>query len=122
MNIDDIRTTCLAKPYATEDFPFDETTLVFRIGVKGKIFALTDLNDSPAKIALKCDPEYAVELRERYEAVQPGWHLNKKHWNTIELDGSMPRNLIDELVELSYQLIFNSLTKKQREALPPRKD
>jgi predicted DNA-binding protein (MmcQ/YjbR family) len=109
MNIEDFRLYCLAKPGVTEGFPFDETTLVFKL--MGKMFALTDIEDEFA-IALKCDPERAIELRERYPAVKPGYHMNKAHWNTITVDGSMSDQLLIELTNHSYELIKSGLTKK----------
>ncbi|HSW53757.1 MAG TPA: MmcQ/YjbR family DNA-binding protein, partial [Ignavibacteriaceae bacterium] len=88
MNIEQIREYCLKKRGVTEEFPFDEETLVFK--VMGKIFLLASLESIPLQINLKCNPENAVEIREEYEAVQPGYHMNKKHWNTISIDGSVP--------------------------------
>lgn len=106
MNIEDFRAYCLNKPGVTEEFPFDETTLVFKVG--GKMFALLDV-DSFESVNLKCDPEKAVELRERYAAVRPGFHMNKKHWNTVRMDGSLPDALIREWVDDSYRLVFEKL-------------
>ncbi|MEA1873424.1 MAG: MmcQ/YjbR family DNA-binding protein [Bacteroidota bacterium] len=114
MNIEDFRIYCLAKPGVTEGFPFDETTLVFKL--MGKIFALTDTEDDFA-IALKCDPEQAVELREIYPAIIPGYHMNKTHWNTITVDGSMSDQLLIELTNHSYELIKAGLTKKLKAEL-----
>jgi len=114
MNIEDFRLYCLSKPGVTESFPFDETTLVFK--VMGKMFALTDIEDEFA-IALKCDPERAIELRERYPVVKPGYHMNKAHWNTITVDGSMNNQLLIELTDHSYELIKAGLTKKLKAEL-----
>lgn len=114
MNIEDFRTYCLQKPGVTESFPFDETTLVFK--VLGKMFALTDL-EGDFSINLKCDPEKAIELREHHPSVQPGYHMNKKHWNTVFVDGSVSDNLIREWADHSYDLIVNSLAKKLKEKL-----
>ena len=115
MSIDQLRTYALGKPGTSEDFPFGEDTLVFR--VLGKIFALASLDTVPLRVNLKCDPELAVELRERYEAVTPGYHMNKKHWNTVELDGSIPAREVERMIDHSYELVAKGLTKKQREDL-----
>ncbi len=115
MDLDIIRDFCLSLPHATEDFPFGETTLVFRVG--GKIFALTDTEAVPLSISLKCDPERAIDLREQYDEIRPGWHLNKKHWNTLGLAGELPKSLVFELVKHSYSLVFDSLRKSVRESL-----
>jgi predicted DNA-binding protein (MmcQ/YjbR family) len=109
MDIVSFREYCLSKPGVTEDTPFDETTLCFRVG--GKIFAITDI-DSFESVNLKCDPERAVELRELHSGILPGYHMNKKHWNTVLCDGSVPQYLILELTDHSYQLILGSLPKK----------
>jgi len=109
MNIEELREFCIRKKGVAESFPFDETTLVFK--VMGKIFALTDTEDD-FSINLKCDPEKAIELRERYTAVQPGYHMNKKHWNTIYIDGSVNDDLLCEWISHSYELVVDSLTKK----------
>jgi predicted DNA-binding protein (MmcQ/YjbR family) len=114
MNIEAYREYCLRKPHTTEDFPFDENVLVFRIG--GKIYSLCDVN-SFESANLKCDPERAVELRERYEGIVPGYHMNKVHWNTVSMNGSVPDSIIRELVDQSYDLIKASLSKKVREQL-----
>ena len=95
----------------TEEFPFDENTLVFK--VMGKMFALTNL-DSFESINLKCDPEDGVQLREQYSSVLPGYHMNKKHWITVLMDGSIPDKLIQEWIEQSYRLVAASLTKSQK--------
>jgi predicted DNA-binding protein (MmcQ/YjbR family) len=105
---------CLAKSGVTEDFPFGEDTLVFK--VIGKIFAITSF-DQPLSVNLKCDPEKALELRERYDEVQPGYHMNKKHWNTVNFEGSIPVRELKELIDHSYELVVNSLTKKLRNNL-----
>lgn len=115
MNLEKFRDYCLALPHSTEDFPFGETTLVFRVG--GKIFALTDTEAVPFSISLKCDPDRSIDLRERYEEITPGWHLNKKHWNTIEPSAAVPDSLILDLAHHSYTLVFNSLKKSEREKL-----
>jgi predicted DNA-binding protein (MmcQ/YjbR family) len=114
MDIEFYRSYCLAKKGVTEDFPFDENVLVFRIG--GKIFSLCDVNDF-SSVNLKCDPEKAIEYREKYSGIRPGFHMNKKHWNTIETSGDIPRKVLLELVDHSYQLVLSSLPKKLRDTL-----
>jgi len=109
MNIEQIREYCLKKRGVTEEFPFDEETLVFKVA--GKIFLLASLESIPLQINLKCDPEKAVELREEYESVQPGYHMNKKHWNTIVVNGSVSINKIFEWIDNSYNLVVKGLTK-----------
>lgn len=111
MNIESFRQYCLNFPDVTEEFPFGPETLVYK--VKGKLFALTDL-DLFESINLKCDPDEAIELRERYPAVQPGYHMNKKHWNTVVMDHSIPDRLIKEWISNSYALVRASLPKSQR--------
>jgi predicted DNA-binding protein (MmcQ/YjbR family) len=110
MNIEQLRDYCLCLPGVSEHFPFDETTLVFK--VNGKMFALTDL-EGPLSVNLKCDPETAIELRERYPAVLPGYHMNKLHWNTILIDGTISDHLITEWIDHSYQLIANPKKKSR---------
>jgi predicted DNA-binding protein (MmcQ/YjbR family) len=102
MNIEELRYYCLSLPEVSEHFPFDETTLVFK--VNNKMFALTDLEGS-LSVNLKCDPEHAIELREQYPAVKPGYHMNKKHWNTVEIDGSISDTILKQWIEMSYGLI-----------------
>jgi len=109
MNIEQIREHCLKKKGVTEEFPFDEETLVFKVA--GKIFLLASLETIPLQINLKCDPEKAVELREEYEAVQPGYHMNKKHWNTISIDGFVTAKKILEWIDNSYWLVVAGLKK-----------
>ena len=115
MNVESIPEYCLSKKAVTEDFPFGETTLVFR--VKEKIFLLVALDADPLQFNAKCDPEKAIELREEYDAIQPGYHMNKKHWNSVVVDGSLPTKLIKEMIDDSYNLIVQSLPKKLREEL-----
>ncbi|MCZ6703965.1 MAG: MmcQ/YjbR family DNA-binding protein [Ignavibacteria bacterium] len=115
MNVEDISEYCLGKKGTSEDFPFDEETLVFK--VMGKIFALIPLERIPLQINLKCKPELAVEIRERYEAVQPGYHMNKKHWNTILVDGTLRNELIYRWIDDSYNLVMNGLRKTEKEKL-----
>ena len=112
MNVEDISEYCLDKKGVTEDFPFDEETLVFK--VMGKMFALIPLERIPLQINLKCDPELAVEIRERYEAVQPGYHMNKNHWNTILVDGTLRNELIYRWIDDSYYLVVKGLRKTEK--------
>lgn len=118
MNPESLREYCLSLPAASEEFPFDEQTLVFK--VKGKIFALTDV-DEFASINLKCNPERAVELREKYSSILPGYHMNKKHWNTVLLDDSLPDKLLMELILHSYDLVIAGLPKKLKTELEQAK-
>lgn len=113
MDIETLREYCLSKKAVTEDFPFGATTLVFR--VKEKIFLLVSLDADPLQFNAKCNPEKAIELREEYEAIQPGYHMNKKHWNTVVIDGSIPSKLIKEMIDDSYKLIVQALPKKVRD-------
>lgn len=114
MTLDHIREYCLKKKFVTEEFPFGENTFVYK--VLGKMFLLTHLNP-PLSINIKSDPENAIEQRERYEAVQPGYHMNKKHWNTISIDGSIPAKLIFQWIDDSYDLVVKSLPKTKREKI-----
>lgn len=109
MNIEEIREYCLSKRGVTESFPFNEVTLVFK--VFGKMFILLNL-EGETTIAVKCDPVKAIELREQYSAVIPGYHLNKKHWNTVMVNGLLTDKLICSFIDHSYELVFNSLSKK----------
>lgn len=115
MNVETLREYCLSKKAVTEDFPFGEDTLVFR--VMNKIFLLVSLSSNPLQFNAKCDPDKAIELREQYDAVQPGYHMNKKHWNTIIMDGSLSNALLKEMIDDSYDLIVQSLPQKDRERL-----
>lgn len=108
MNIEELRDYCLGKPAVTESFPFGEDTLVFKVA--DKVFLLTGL-DSPS-FNVKCDPEWAVELREQYSEVLPGFHMNKKHWNTVHTDGALTNKQLREMIDHSYNLVFASLPKK----------
>jgi len=114
MNIEEYRTYCLSKPGTSEGFPFDEKTLVFK--VMGKMFALADV-DEFISINLKCLPDLAIELREQYHSVNPGYHMNKVHWNTVDVNGDLPDQKLYELIDLSYNLVVKGLTKKQKEEL-----
>ena len=115
MHVETYREYCLSKPGTEECFPFDESTLVFK--VLGKMFALTGLNRETFAINLKCDPERAIELRGEYDDIQPGFHMNKKHWNTIECEGNVPNKLLEELIDHSYDLVVKSLPKAKRNTL-----
>lgn len=116
MNIEQFREYCLAKKGVEETFPFDEVTLVFK--VMGKMFAITGLDNEEFKVNLKCDPERSITLREEHpEDVFPGWHMNKKHWNTVHFEGSLDYRLLKELTDHSYDLIVKSLPKKVKEAM-----
>ena len=115
MNIEQFRAYCLKKKGVTEEFPFDEVTLVFK--VMGKMFALCGLEHIPAKVNLKCDPERAITLREEYDGdIIPGYHMNKQHWNTVTLE-AVPPHLIKELIDHSYNLVVAKMPKKLREQL-----
>ena len=113
MNLETYYEYCLSKKGVTEHFPFDEDTLVFKVG--GKMFALSSLlqwEKGAPSMNLKCDPERAQELRAEYDAIQPGFHMSKIHWNTIAVNQDVPNTLLKELIDHSYDLVFKSLTKK----------
>jgi predicted DNA-binding protein (MmcQ/YjbR family) len=114
MNIEEFRAYCLSKKGTSEETPFDELTLVFK--VMGKMFSLTNM-EGPFIVNLKCDPELAIELRERYPAVRVGYHMNKKHWNTIDIDGSVNDGLLKDWIDHSYELVVNKLTRKLKDEL-----
>jgi predicted DNA-binding protein (MmcQ/YjbR family) len=112
---DAVLRACDGKPGAVEDYPFGDEVAVFK--VVGRIFALVPLGGVPASVSLKCDPELAVSLRGRYGGIVPGYHLNKRHWNTITLDGSVPPDEVLELIDHSYELVVAQLTRAQRRQL-----
>jgi predicted DNA-binding protein (MmcQ/YjbR family) len=112
MELESLRAYLLKKKGASEEFPFGPEVMVFKVG--GKIFALVFLEDSPLSINLKCDPDLAMHLREFYEAVQPGYHMNKKHWNTIYLDGSVPDDELLAMINDSYDLVVKGLKKADK--------
>jgi len=114
MNIEEFRDYCLSKKGVTEETPFDVDTLVFK--VMGKMFALTGIT-AFSKINLKCDPEKAVELREEYHCITPGFHMNKKHWNSVAMDLSVPDHLVKSWIDHSYELVVKGLTKTLKEEL-----
>lgn len=115
LNVEHIREYCLKKKGVTEEFPFDEETLVFKVA--GKIFLLVSLDSIPLQFNVKCDPEVATDLRERYESVEPGYHMNKKHWNTVIIDGSVPDKIILEWINDSYSLVIAGLKKTDQKKL-----
>jgi predicted DNA-binding protein (MmcQ/YjbR family) len=114
MDMETLREYCLRKAGAEESFPFGEQTLVFKVG--GKIFLLASLAEGN-RFNAKCDPDRAVELRERYEEVQPGYHMNKRHWNTVRMDGGLKAKEIREMIHHSYEIVVKALPKKLREGI-----
>lgn len=115
MDILALRDYCLAKPQATEDFPFGPNVLVFKVA--GKMFALVNVDNEMPSVNLKCDPERAIELREHHPEIEPGYHMNKKMWNTVLLEGSLRNDFIQELIDHSYALVVASLPKKVQQTL-----
>lgn len=115
MNIDAIRSYCLQKPGVEEGLPFGPDVVVFK--VLGKVFLLLPLNTEGVQFNVKCNPELAVELREQYDCVQPGYHMNKKHWNTVLVNGTAGTKLLKEWIDHSYELVKQSLPAKQRNTL-----
>lgn len=111
MNVEEFRNYCVGKKGVTEDFPFDENVLVFK--VVNKLFALSNIEDYKS-INLKCDPQKAEQLREQYSEIKPGYHMNKKHWNSVYINGTLPESLVKELIDHSYDLVVGKLTKKER--------
>ena len=109
MNVEDLRFHCIQKKGVSEEFPFDEVTLVFK--VMGKMFALIGLEWTDAAINLKCDPERALDLRDEYDDIIPGYHMSKKHWNTVYTERGLEDDLIRELIDHSYELVVSKLTK-----------
>lgn len=114
MNIEELRDYCLSKPGVTEGFPFGEETLVFKVGEK--LFLLVGL-DHGKWFNVKCDPELAIELREQHWEITPGFHMNKKHWNSVRLDGSLSFKQLQAQIDHSYELVLQSLPKKLREEI-----
>jgi len=110
VTLDVLREYCLVKPGANESTPFGPDTLVFKVG--GKIFAIASLDEVPPRVSLKCDPDRALELRDRYEEVRPGYHLNKKHWNTIELTGGIPPAEVRRMIDHSFELVAAKLSRR----------
>ena len=120
MNLDLLRNHLMQKSGTTEEQPFGPESLVFK--VVGKMFALVAWQETPLRITLKCDPDLALSLRDQYKAIQPGYYMNKKHWNTISLDGTISDDEILNLIDHSYTLVVKSLKKKDREALEMLKE
>jgi predicted DNA-binding protein (MmcQ/YjbR family) len=109
MDLAQFREYCLSKPRATEGTPFGPDVLVFKVG--GKMFALAALDDVPTTVNLKCDPDLALDLRDRYDEITPGYHMNKKHWNTVEIQGAIPHVELRKMIDHSYDLVAKSLPK-----------
>jgi predicted DNA-binding protein (MmcQ/YjbR family) len=110
-----LRRLCLGFPGVVEEFPFSPGVSVFKVA--GKMFALSSLKDRPLQVSLKCEPELAAQLRLTHDAINPGYHLNKRHWNTVTLDGSLPDRMVRDLVEDSYDLVVDGLSRAARDAL-----
>lgn len=115
--LEQLRAYCGTKPGSEETFPFGLGTLVFKVA--GKMYALCPVAEEPLRMNLKCDPELALLLRSEHEAIAPGYHMNKRHWNTITLDGTLPEPLLHELIDHSYDLVVAGLPKAKRAALTP---
>lgn len=115
MNIEAFREHCLSKEASIEELPFDEDTLAFKVG--GKIFALCSISSYEKGVNLKCDPSFAIELRERYPQVKPGYHMNKLHWNTILPEAGLPEALLCQWINDSYDLVSSKLTKTRKLSL-----
>jgi predicted DNA-binding protein (MmcQ/YjbR family) len=115
MNLEALREYCISKSGVEETLPFGPETLVFK--VIGKAFLITGFENNPVSFNVKCDPEKAIDLRERYECVKPGWHMNKKHWNTIVVDGSVNIKLVKEWIDHSYELVVSGLSKTEKAKL-----
>ena len=116
MDAVDFREYCLGKPNTTEGMPFGETVLVFKVA--GKMFALMSLDELPATANLKCNPDLALDLRDRYEQVRPGYHMNKKHWNTVAMDSGIPEAELCGMIDHSYDLVVQSLPRANRPKRP----
>jgi predicted DNA-binding protein (MmcQ/YjbR family) len=112
MNIEEFYSYCLQKQHVTEEFPFGPETLVFKVA--GKVFALCGLDNPQFLVNLKCDPDYAEDLRESYPEIQPGYHMHKKHWNTIDFEAGLSDELLRELIDHSYQLVVKGIPKSKR--------
>jgi len=115
MNVEEFHAYCLSKKGVEESFPFDEVTLVFK--VMGKVFAITGLDNEAFEVNLKCDPEYSIELREEYDAIRPGFHMNKKHWNTVQFEEELDDKFLCELLDHSYDMVVKGLKNDDREFL-----
>ena len=117
MTAEELKSKCLEMPGAEETFPFTEGVSVFKVA--GKIFAIAPLDDEPLKVSVKCEPELGEQLRAAHESIVPGYHLNKRHWVTVRLDGTLPYALLADLIRDSYDLVVRGLTRAARAALPP---
>jgi len=115
MYIDQLKNYCIVKKGVEECFPFDEETLVFK--VMGKMFLLVGIDSKPVEFNVKCDPELAIQIREKYDCVQPGFHMSKTHWNTVVCDGSVPKKTLKEWIDHSYDEVVKGLTKKLKAEL-----
>ena len=115
MNIEEFHAYCMSKKAVEETFPFDDVTLVFK--VMGKVFAITGLDNEVFEVNLKCDPEYAAELREQYEEIRPGFHMNKKHWNTVRFEENLDYKFLCHLIDHSYDMVVKGLKKADKEIL-----
>ncbi len=118
MDINSLRAYCLKKPGTAADFPFGDSVLALRVGKK--IFALVALDETPPRVNLKCDPFLAMELRERYRSVMPGYHMNKAHWNTVALEGDVPDRELNAMIDHSYEIVLKGLTCRERDAIAAR--
>jgi len=118
MKLDELRNYCLEKKGATVDFPFDDVTMVIKIG--DKMFALIAIDIDPLSINLKCDPLIAEGLREKYNSITSGYHMNKKHWNTVILDNTIPKKIIKGMIDDSYDLVLSKLSKKNKDIIIKR--
>jgi predicted DNA-binding protein (MmcQ/YjbR family) len=114
MDAHELKAACLTLPGAVEDFPFGDEVSVFKVA--GKMFALCDLDGDPLQLSIKCEPELAAQLRATYPAIGPGYHLNKRHWNTVTLDGLLPDQMVTDMLGDSYDLVVASLPKARRPA------
>lgn len=111
-----LRSLLLSQPHSTEEIPFGPEHLVYKISGE-RLFAIFSPEEVPARLNLKCDPDRALDLRDRYEAIQPGYHMNKRHWNTVVLDGSVPRSLLHEMIRESWDLVYQKLPARVRKSL-----
>ena len=116
MKLETLRTMLLEMPGAIEDMPFGPAALVYKI-LESKMFALVSWNEDPLRINLKCDPTYALFLREQFAAIRPGYHMNKQHWNTVDLDGSVSEDVLASMIEDSYKLVVQNMTRLDRQLL-----
>lgn len=115
MNLKEFKDYCMSKKGVTETFPFDDETLVLKVG--SKMFALTNINNPILEINLKCDPFMSQDLRKEYSSIRPGYHMNKTHWNTVTVDGTIPEDKLLFLIDLSYGLVYKGLKKSEQLAL-----